>query len=624
MPTPAATSSLIQGLLNEVHQSLIGRRDGRLADYIPELARASPDAFGIAVATSDGRLYSVGDSETPFTIQSISKPFSYALALSLLSPEKMLQKVGVEPSGEAFNAISLDPDSGIPMNPMINAGAIATTAQIWAHDPDGAEAGLLAFYAGLAGRPLEVDEAVFRSERDSGHRNRAIGHLLRNAGIIETDPEASLQLYFRQCSVQVTCRDLAVMASCLACQGRHPFRGTRVIDPELSSAVLAVMGSCGMYDYSGQWLHTVGMPAKSGVGGGLLAVVPGQLGLAVYSPPLDAYGNSVRGVAVCEELSRRWQLHLFDQPPRSGTTIRSATTACTRHSRHWRDRAECAVLDRCGDRIRVLQVQGVLDFAATEELLAYIEPCAEPGSFLVLDLAGVLDVSRIGIDLLRPAFETLHRSSVTVLLCGLGHLADPLQELLRIENVAVYPGLDPAIEAAETLLLEDRSRPDDADDRTGPEAGGAADLLGQLPDPCPGQLARLMEVRCYAAGETVCRAGSEADALFVIEAGSFSAVLDRPGAQRPVRLATFGPGVCFGEVAFVTGSRHGADVVSETEGCCRVLSRAVFEQLERSESALALALMRLLYRETARKLTLASQQLSLLEQPEVQWPRLPS
>jgi glutaminase len=264
MPPALEHSSVIQEVIATLFHELQDCREGEVATYIPELAKADPEAFGIVMTTVDGRTYAMGDVDIPFTIQSISKPFLYGLALETLSQELMHTKVGVEPSGDAFNAISLDPQSGIPRNPMINAGAIATTAQVWHHDPQGAEERTLAFFSALAGRPLAVDEAVYRSERDTGHRNRAISHLLRNAAVIEHAPEEGLDLYFRQCAIAVTCRDLAVMAATLACQGRHPLTGAQPLTPSTTTSLLAVMGSCGMYDFAGQWLYDVGLPAKSG------------------------------------------------------------------------------------------------------------------------------------------------------------------------------------------------------------------------------------------------------------------------------------------------------------------------------------------------------------------------
>ena len=232
MGNRVVNSSSIQQILEDVYARFRDLREGRPADYIPELAKANPDDFGIVIATTDGRLYEVGDTAKDFTIQSISKPFAFGLALKLLSSDHMLAKVGVEPSGDAFNAISLHPVTGIPRNPMINAGAIATTALIWAHDPERAESLLLDFLSDMAGtrKRLSVDEDVFRSERDTGHRNRAIGYLLRNSDVITSSPEQALELYFRQCAVSVSCRDLAVMAATLACQGRNPITNVVGLD----------------------------------------------------------------------------------------------------------------------------------------------------------------------------------------------------------------------------------------------------------------------------------------------------------------------------------------------------------------------------------------------------------
>ena len=209
----------------ELHEKYSDLHDGFPASYIPELAKACPDDFGIVLATADGHCYEVGQSRKEFTIQSISKPFIYALGMKVLSPELMAEKIDVEPSGEAFNALSLHPETGKPRNPMINAGAIAASALLCNADPERAENLMLDYFAELAGRRLEVDESIYLSEKETGHRNRAIGYMLRNYDIIDVDPEPALDLYFRQCSISVTCHDLAIMAATLACQGRNPVTG---------------------------------------------------------------------------------------------------------------------------------------------------------------------------------------------------------------------------------------------------------------------------------------------------------------------------------------------------------------------------------------------------------------
>ena len=261
--------SPLEEALKELHRRFKGVTTGEVATYIPELGRANPDDFAICVATVDGHIYRVGDHCVPFTIQSISKPFTFGLALDDVEADGVSAKVGVEPSGEAFNAISLDPVTGRPRNPMINAGAIATTSLIRGRDSEERSARMIDMMARFAGSSLTVDDAVFRSERETGHRNRAIGHLLRNAGILDGDVDAVVDLYFTQCSVLVNCENLAVMAATLANGGRNPVSGERPIKQENVERVLSVMSTCGMYDYAGSWAYRVGMPAKSGVAGGL-------------------------------------------------------------------------------------------------------------------------------------------------------------------------------------------------------------------------------------------------------------------------------------------------------------------------------------------------------------------
>lgn len=296
-----------QDVLDRVRQQDLG---GRVADYIPELAKADPDGFAIAATTVSGRAYATGDSASRFTIQSISKPFVYALALAEHGVDTVAEHVGIEPSGEAFNAISFD-DRNRPANPLINAGAIVTTSLIPA--ANGAERyerirqGLSAF----AGRQLDVDQTVYESESTTGDRNRALATLARSFGVLSCDVDEAAEPYFQQCSLLVDATDLSAMGATLANNGVNPITGARVVKPLVAQHVLSVMLSCGMYDRSGEWLFEVGMPAKSGVGGGIIAVAPGEYGIGVFSPPLDAAGNSARGVAALESLSQEFGLHVF-------------------------------------------------------------------------------------------------------------------------------------------------------------------------------------------------------------------------------------------------------------------------------------------------------------------------
>lgn len=293
---------------------------GAVADYIPELGKADPACFGISLATLDGHVYEVGDSRAPFTIQSMSKPFVFALALDLLGANRVESAIGVEPSGDPFNSIRLNSENH-PFNPMVNAGAIACTGLI--HDskgPDAFEQIRLAL-SRFAGRDLAVDEAVYASESQTGDRNRAIGYLLKTNAVISDNVAAVLDVYFRQCAVLVTARDIAVMAATLANRGVNPVTGEQVLTPYAISRTLSVMTSSGMYDYAGEWIYRIGIPAKSGVGGGILAALPARLGLGSYSPRLDKHGNSVRGIKVCEALSSHYDLP-YAQPQRRRTQRR--------------------------------------------------------------------------------------------------------------------------------------------------------------------------------------------------------------------------------------------------------------------------------------------------------------
>ena len=312
MNTPSGRSHELQLLIESLYDEYKTLSDGEVATYIPELSKANPDHFGICVVTADGRVFEAGDCNQPFTIQSISKPFTFGMALEAFGHDKVWQHVDVEPSGDAFNSIELQNGTNRPHNPMVNSGAITVTALLHERYGSGTFDEILARFSGAAGRSLSIDQAVYESERRTGHRNRAIAHLLLNFGMVPEDVEAAVDVYFRQCSILVTCRDLAAMGGTLANMGRNPVNDKGVFDIHCVKDMLSIMFSCGMYDYSGQWAYRVGIPAKSGVGGGVLAVVNRQIGIATYSPRLDSHGNSRRGIEVCVEMASRLGLHVFD------------------------------------------------------------------------------------------------------------------------------------------------------------------------------------------------------------------------------------------------------------------------------------------------------------------------
>ncbi len=311
-PTIMSSISEIQEMVERVYDKYKSVNEGSVATYIPELAKANPEHFGISMITVDGQIFRCGDWEQEFTIQSICKPFAFQMALEEFGRDETLARVGVEPSGDAFNSIELDPRTLRPFNPMINAGAIAIASLI---KKSPAASGVKAFVNKMetaAGRILEIDEDVLASESATGNRNRAIAFLMLNFGIIDEAVEDTLYQYFAQCSLRVNCNDLAMMAVTLANMGTNPVTGKRVFDFQYIKDVLTVMFTCGLYDHAGEWACRVGLPAKSGVGGGILAVVNRQMGIAVYSPRLDAKGNSVRGIMACRELAAQLGLHAFE------------------------------------------------------------------------------------------------------------------------------------------------------------------------------------------------------------------------------------------------------------------------------------------------------------------------
>lgn len=383
---------------------------GATAQYIPELAAADPERLAAAFATVDGEVHGAGDVGAELTIQSISKPFTYALALADRGFDGVLAKVGVEPSGEAFNELSLE-GSGRPLNPMINAGAI-TAHSLVGPAGCGAEDRVARVVDGLsafAGRRLEVDGAVCASELESAHRNLAIAHMLRSHDVLTEDPETVVAGYTRQCSVLVTTRDLAVMAATLANRGVNPRTGERVVPEAVVRQVLSVMSTCGMYDAAGDWMTRVGIPAKSGVAGGLIGALPGQVGIATFSPRLDPHGTSVRGASLFARFSSDMGLHVMEVPPPGRGVMRST---------HVLEAGEAAT--------RVLQLQGGIRFAAAERVVREVVRNAPAEPRVALDLTLVHSVDDVARRMLLEVARRLTLDGHTVYLVDPdGLLPDP-------------------------------------------------------------------------------------------------------------------------------------------------------------------------------------------------------
>lgn len=307
-----AVASPFRRYLCDLHDQYKDAMEGAVADYIPELALADPHWFGICAVTTGGQIFEVGDCDRPFTIQSISKAFVYGLALEDHGRDYVNSKVGVEPTGEAFNAIVLDEATNRPYNPMVNAGAIATADLIEGTNATERLKRILEMFKRYTGRDHDINVPIFLSEKSTGNRNRAMAYLMLNFGMVTERVDETLELYFQQCSIMVNAKDLAMMAATLANGGVNPVTEERALDEHYVQDVISVMLTCGMYDYSGEWAYRVGMPAKSGVGGGITAIAPHKLGIGTFSPLLDSKGNSYRGIKVCEDLSRDFGLHPFN------------------------------------------------------------------------------------------------------------------------------------------------------------------------------------------------------------------------------------------------------------------------------------------------------------------------
>jgi len=307
----------MQAAVDAAHAKYRTLDEGKNADYIPALAKVDPKLFGVALVTVDGKVFKKGDVGAPFSIQSISKVFTLASALQTAGDEAVLQKIGVDATGQVFNSIvAIEQHKGKEMNPFVNPGAIATTSLVEGKTPEEKWARIIGIHEAFAGRKLEVDQEVYRSESETNERNRAIAVLMHAYGRLYDDPLVTTDLYTRQCSISVTASDLAVMAATLANGGKNPVSGKQVIGQEQVRRILAVMATAGLYDDSGIWLYRVGLPAKSGVGGGLIAVAPGRFGIAVFSPPLDAAGNSVRAQRVIQDVAAALQANPYDVKPR--------------------------------------------------------------------------------------------------------------------------------------------------------------------------------------------------------------------------------------------------------------------------------------------------------------------
>jgi glutaminase len=309
----AVTGEVLNRLVQEAHGRFKDLKDGKPADYIPELARVPADLFGVAIATASGAVYATGDVDYSFTIQSVSKPFTAALVMQQFGSAKViLDKIGVEPTGQKFNSIlATQTIAEVSVNPLVNSGAIAAVSLVKADSAHARFNTIKDFYEGLAASRLAVIEDVYRSEAATNQRNRAHAYILTASDRIYSDPMEAVDVYTRQCSIGVTAKQLAVMGATLANGGVNPISGKRMIDAQFVPKVLAVMMTAGFYNESGLWAFTAGLPAKTGVGGGVVAVVPGKMAIVGFSPRVNDAGNSVRSMKAVEHIAERLGANVF-------------------------------------------------------------------------------------------------------------------------------------------------------------------------------------------------------------------------------------------------------------------------------------------------------------------------
>jgi glutaminase len=591
--------------LDACHEQFAAEISGAVADYIPELSKANPDHFGISLATLDGHVYEVGDTEVPFTIQSMSKPFVFALALDTLGAPKVEGAIGVEPSGDPFNSIRLNTENH-PFNPMVNAGAIACSGLIREAKGDAAFDHIRQALGRFAGRELDVDEAVFASESATGDRNRAIAYMLRTSSVIKEDVRAVLEVYFRQCSVLVTARDIAVMAATLANRGFNPVTRKQVMTPYAISRTLSVMTSSGMYDYAGEWIYRVGIPAKSGVGGGILAALPARLGLGSYSPRLDKHGNSVRGIKVCEALSSHYDLHMLNRSDDARNSIIADYNIGKRASRRSRRPHERRLLSDYHREVRVMELVGTLSFSNVDYVSRQIAAKPRP-QFIIFDLRRVTSLTPAGTRLLAEGLRELASFHVTVIFSGIRRsspewktITERTGDVSRVRNFFL---LDTAIEWAEDQIVYRHGGAIDFHDTT--ELDEQPLLAGLAPKELA-ELDALASIRTYRQGEQIVSAGEPATSLFFLRSGVVHVTL-----PDGVRLATLTAGMAFGEMALLETHRS-ADVFADMSATASEIRLADFERFREHHPKASERITRNLAQLLADRLIVANTRLNLL------------
>ena len=575
--------------LKNIYSNVLLNKSGKTADYIPELSRANPDQFGVALASSDGYIHEIGDSLQEFTIQSISKAFAYSLALELVGEKEVNKIIGVEPSGEAFNSIRFQNDNR-PFNPMINAGAIACTALICSVEKSKAFKKIQKIMSDFAGRNLSLDEKVFKSENATGDRNRAIAWLLKNNKIIKTNVEQSLVTYFKQCSLLVSARDLATMGATLACNGINPVTKKRVISVENALKTMSIMVSSGMYDYSGEWVYRVGFPAKSGVGGGIIAALPSQFGLGTFSPPLDRQGNSVRGIEVCKRISSYYNLHILEIEGNIKDSIVASYNLQNIRSSTERKEKNIKILEKFGAKAHVYELAGSINFMAVDYIVRRLQEL-DKKEFIILSMRKVSQLSS-GADKLLDAFiQTLNSLSTKIIFSDIEFNSQTWNKIfgslgnMDDNKTRLFENNNEAIRWVEDFLIQKYS----TDEKVNKNENLKEQFLFKaLSNSDLDFLKERMIEKKFKKNVKIISKGDEADGIYFLQSGKVDIAIN---VQKS--LTTLNAGTCFGEFALIEPkSKRSANVTTLTECTCFYLPLKILDSIQQSRKKIIETLLK--------------------------------
>lgn len=643
--------SPLEWYLSEVLKQLRPMTSGAVNPVTSDVTCPDIHKVGITITTVDGYQYSAGDVDHKFAIQSIAKAFTYGLALEDLGLDEVGKKVDVEPSGDPFNQISLEQDIGRPNNPMINAGAIATIGLIKDRENTKRITRLAdTMQQAAAGSPgvLDINEAVYRAENLGGDRNRALAWLLHSFRIIDFDPEAVLQDYFLVSSTNVTTQNLSMMAATLANKGSNPVTGGQLFSAETTRQVLSVMMTCGMYDAAGNWMTDVGLPAKSGIDGGIMVVVPGQMGIGVYSAPVDTHGNSVRGTAGIQRMTSDFGLHYADASPLGGSTLGAHYSLADASPGPIRSTELSRTTRQYGKRCQILEASGDLGFAEAETMVRTITEMHDEVSMVVLDFQGVDAYSKATIILLAlmiASWRDRAKDMVFIdrsdsLIDSILHysttrddldLPDPRQQAKSAsagqidllsdamptgqsitEEFRLFNNRSTALEWAE-LRLAQRYAPLVLQRHNAVREPDTAPVFEFLSSDEAEELSSYMQGRHYTAGTVIRHIGQPFDGIYFIRSGRVELASEGHDDAR-YRHAYLPPGSTFGQFALGDTGQQLTTIRAVDDVEVLVLTAQHLSSLEQSDPTLAIRLWTAVAREAYTMLGQISREVGAREQ----------